>query len=380
MGTLEQMFTGHSTESFLARHWPDQHLVCHGAPERLGPLIELPEFSGLAVLLGSYRDQVRVALPDKRDEHSSLKVDGVTAAALHGSGMALILNGVERFLPLVSDWLNALRLELGLPPGCEPRSIVYVTPSGAGNSPHFDANANFVMQLRGTKRWHLAPNTHVPHPTDRWAMNEATTSEELRGYVTGPLPTTMPGDAEVIDLHPGSVLFVPRGYWHATESDEDTLSLNFTFGQPTWADVVLSALRRKLLRHDSWRQLARASEPELTEKLAALHAEVLTTSEVNSAFEEPAAAYLLAPDAFLSVEEGQALASLDSEELVLELGEHLHPVLEWLAEQGGPFSVAEAAQLFPEVASELNTMFEALAAKGLLTRATNAGRPGMMGP
>lgn len=369
MGTLERMFTGLSTESFLARHWPDQHLICHGAPERLGPLVELPEFSDLALLLGSYRDQVRIALPDKRDEHSSLKVDGVTAAALHGSGMALILNGVERFLPLVSDWLNALRLELGLPPGCEPRSIVYVTPSGAGNSPHFDANANFVMQLRGTKRWHLAPNAHVPHPTDRWAMNEATMPEELRGYVTGPLPTTMPVDAEVIDLHPGSVLFVPRGYWHATEADEDTLSLNFTFGQPTWADVVLSALRRKLLQHDSWRQLARASEPALNEKLAALHAEVLTTAEVSSAFEEAADAYLLAPDAFLRVEEGQALASLDSEELVLELGEHLHPVLEWVGEQGGPFSVAEAAQLFPEVASELKEMFEALAAKGLITRA-----------
>ena len=103
--------------------------------------------------------------------------------------------------------------------------------------------------------------------------------------------------------------------------------------------------------------------PALNVKLAALQAEVLTAAEVNAAFEEEAAVYHLASDAFLSVEDGKALAS---EELVLELGEHLHPVFEWLGAQGGPFSVAEAALLFPEVAPELKAMFEALAARGLL--------------
>ena len=252
-GCLERMFTGHA---FLSECWPDHHLVSHGELDRLGPLSTLPELATLEMLLASYRDRVRVALPDKRDEHSSLQLESSAAAALHGQGMALILNGVERFLPLVQEWLTALRLELGLPPGCEPRSIIYVTPSGAGNSPHFDANANFVVQLRGTKRWHIARNTHVPDPTDRWAMNEGPLPEELRGYALTPLPSELPADTEVIDLKPGSVLFVPRGYWHSTEADEDTLALNFTFGQPTWADVVLGQLREKLLKDRAWRKLA----------------------------------------------------------------------------------------------------------------------------
>jgi 50S ribosomal protein L16 3-hydroxylase len=367
-GFLERLFPGQTTDSFLVKHWPDQHLVSHGPLERLGALGELPELAHLETLLSSFRDKVRIALPDKRDEHSSLQVDALTAAALHRSGMALILNGVDRFLPLVADWLTELRLELGLPLECEPRSIVYATPAGAGNSPHFDANANFVVQLRGTKRWHLAPNHHVPHPTDRWAMNETGLSAELAGYVDAPLPTQMPTDTEVIDLEPGSVLFVPRGYWHATEADEETLAINFTFGQPTWADLVLVALRKRLLRDGEWRVLA--NDPSrVAEMLARLQSEVerLELPEVLEAL-DAAPTYLLVPEGFLRVEDAKVLASLGAEAFEIEADEHLHPVLAWIGEQRSPFSAQNAALNFPELATGLPGLLAALESKGLLTR------------
>ena len=358
---LERMFTGHS---FLTESWPEHHLVSHGELERLGELSTLPEFTDLALLLARYRDRVRVALPDKRDEHSSLQVESSAAAALHGQGMALILNGVERFLPPVQEWLTALRLELGLPPGCEPRAIIYVTPSGAGNSPHFDANANFVVQLRGTKRWHVAPNTHVPDPTDRWAMNEGPLPEELRGYALTPLPTELPADTEVIDLKPGSVLFVPRGYWHSTEADEDTLALNFTFGQPTWADVVLGQLREKLLKDRAWRKLATGPTPS-PELLARLRAEVVATDE--------APLFVLVPEAFLRVEDAKVLASLGEGEFELDADERTHPALAWIGEQGGPFSAEDVAMHSPELSGEAADLLAMLEAKGLLTRANSPG-------
>ena len=359
-GCLEHLFRGHA---FLAECWPDQHLVAHGPLERLGPLSALPELADLGLLLASYGDRVRVALPEKRDEHSCLQVEPSAAAALHGQGMALILNGVERFLPLVQDWLTALRTELGLPPGCEPRSIIYVTPKGAGNSPHFDANANFVVQVRGTKRWHLAPNTHVPDPTDRWAMNEGPLPEELRGYALTPLPTALPADAEVIDLKPGSVLFVPRGYWHSTEADEDTLALNFTFGQPTWADVALGALRALLLKDRAWRRLATGPTPSagllarLRDEVAALEGEPL---------------YALVPEGFLRVEDEKVLASLGEDEFELDADERLHPVLAWIGAQGGPFSAEDVARQAPELSGALAELLAVLEAKGLLTRAAGS--------
>lgn len=386
-GFLERLFPSLSRDAFLSNHWPGELLWEHGPLERLGLLTELPALGDLALLLGEYRDRVRVALPDKRDEHSFLKVDALTAAALHRNGMALILNKVERFFPIVEQWLLGLRVELGLPQQCEPRSIIYVTPVGAGNSPHFDANANFVVQLRGTKRWHLAPNRSVRHPTDRFAINQQAPSAELAGYLEGPLPTGLPDDAQSVELSPGSVLFVPRGSWHATEADEDTLALNFTFAQPTWADVALTALRTQLLQDAGWRALAvglcspdakraEAGRSELLERLSMLREEVerLDATRIVQALDvQPG--YLLAPEGFLRVEDGAVLVSLGEDEFELEAQPHLHPVLEWIGEQGGPFFLAQVSAHFPQLAAELPELFQQLQDRGLLERHQDGPEP-----
>jgi len=253
---LERLFTPHSAPHFLAEYWPQRHLACHGPLERLGELVQLPELQDLERLLHTYRNPVMVALPDRRDEHSVIRVEAQAAGALYRSGMALILDSAERYLPLLEQWLHMLAFELGLARNAVARAILYASPPGGGNSPHFDANANIVVQLRGTKRWTLAPNTQLPFPTDRWAMNMGPPSPELASYLEQPLPEQMPEGADVITLEPGSVLFVPRGHWHSTESSEDTLALNFTYSQPTWADVVSAALRQQLLKDVRWRELA----------------------------------------------------------------------------------------------------------------------------
>jgi 50S ribosomal protein L16 3-hydroxylase len=79
---------------------------------------------------------------------------------------------------------------------------------------------------------------------------------ELQLYCRSDMPQTMPADYEEIPMRRGSVMFLPRGYWHATEASEDSLQLNFTFSQPSWADALLPALQRRLLRHEHWRALA----------------------------------------------------------------------------------------------------------------------------
>jgi hypothetical protein len=52
------------------------------------------------------------------------------------------------------------------------------------------------------------------------------------------------------------VLFVPRGLWHTTRAGGESLSLNFTFDQPTWAQLVLDRLGRRLHEDPRWRELA----------------------------------------------------------------------------------------------------------------------------
>ena len=346
LNPLERLFP---QTQFLAEHWPSKHVVSHGPLKRLGSLPGLAEFSDLSLLLRRFDAPIRVALADKRDEHSSREVDAATALQLHGDGLALILDGVERVLPEVQQWLGALRAQLQLPVKCLPRAIVYASPRGAGNSPHFDANANFVVQLRGTKRWWLAPNQHVVNPTDRFAMNQEKLSGELAGYVEEPFPDAMPDDAVQLDLAPGSVLFVPRGYWHATESNEDTLALNFTFGQPTWADVALDALRTRLLQHGEWRALARADRPSLRTMLDRL-AEEASTLDAAVAYESinPAPAFVLLHDAFLLLDEQPMRAMLGAKQVVLDVQPDDRAVLEWLSTQHEPFTAAQLGALFPQ--------------------------------
>jgi 50S ribosomal protein L16 3-hydroxylase len=79
---------------------------------------------------------------------------------------------------------------------------------------------------------------------------------ELQTYATLPMPTELPADHTEIVLQPGSVLFVPRGMWHATHAATDALSLNFTFTPPTWIDLLTAALRGRLALSPSWRETA----------------------------------------------------------------------------------------------------------------------------
>jgi 50S ribosomal protein L16 3-hydroxylase len=87
---------------------------------------------------------------------------------------------------------------------------------------------------------------------------------ELASYLEASLPTKMPSEAQTYELTPGSVLFVPRGYWHATEAQGDALALNFTFSAPTWIDLFTVALKSRLSQVPEWREtVSGLTDPEI---------------------------------------------------------------------------------------------------------------------
>ena len=74
------------------------------------------------------------------------------------------------------------------------------------------------------------------------------------------MPDQMPDDAEEFTLKEGSLLFLPRGYWHKTEAKSDALALNFTFSAPSYLDLIGSVLRLKLAQSEEWRATAQSSQ------------------------------------------------------------------------------------------------------------------------
>ena len=137
-------------------------------------------------------------------------VDPRRTLALFEDGATVVLQGLHRYHPPLTDLVADLELELGHP----VQANAYLTPPGAqGFAVHTDSHDVFVFQTAGSKRWEV-------HGTD------------------GP---------EEIQLEPGCSLYLPAGTPHAART-EDTVSLHVTIGinQLTWRGLVRRSVDRLL--------------------------------------------------------------------------------------------------------------------------------------
>lgn len=254
---LSSLIGASNLEIFFEEHWHHSPFVCHDLSFDI--IRDLKALASIDKLLEFWPGRVQAHLPDVADEASSVDASTADARKLFANRMGLLFNNVEANIPDLKLWIESIKADLGLPQMTYGRCIAYATPDGKGTSAHFDQNINFVLQLHGTKVWRLAPNFSVANPTVRHTLG-LSMDPELAAY-SEPLPTSisevMPSaDTIEVTLKPGSLLFVPRGYWHSTSALGEALALNFTYNQPTWADLLTVALKSRLTLSPEWRDLA----------------------------------------------------------------------------------------------------------------------------
>jgi len=91
---------------------------------------------------------------------------------------------------------------------------------------HHDDHDLIVIQLRGTKRWYASSGpSELPN-----------TWESIPGR-----PPEL-GPHEVIDLHPGDVLYLPRGTCHTVDSDTESVHVALGFTPLTVRQTLIAAL------------------------------------------------------------------------------------------------------------------------------------------
>lgn len=259
---LSQLLAPVTEKDFFKNYWPHTPLFIPATKNKLQDLFELPQLQSLEQLAAVRQLKVRACLPDFDDEYSSIHLDPKDAIKVYDNNMTLVFDSMQTQDPLIAETLKNIREDLGLVTGgfennlCKARSIAYATPAGCGTRLHFDANVNFVIQIHGSKTWMLAPNTSVKNPTERFTTGAFEMSAALEKQCHAELLAELPEDSTEILMEPGCVLFVPRGYWHETTTNEESLSLNFTFSQPTWADIFTKSLQELLLNSPEWRELA----------------------------------------------------------------------------------------------------------------------------
>jgi 50S ribosomal protein L16 3-hydroxylase len=333
--------------------------------------------------------EVVVCFESTQKEFRSISARPDEALKLYEAGMTL-------YFDVLRDsgraWSGAVAEGLGLRPE-RLHCSVFASRTGGGLQNHFDAGEGFNLQIRGRKRWLVRANEHVAHPTINNGM-AAQNPAELSAYSFDPMPACMPEGAEELEMHPGSVLYVPQGYWHETEARDESVSLNICLHHTSWLDdVLLPALRSTLMRHAKWREWPRgmfgspAARSAARARLARLLAELpddlrsLTADCVlplEAPAEDPRARYARNPLVSLHVDryleedtialrlvQRRPLAPLRQVEI--QLSADLVPACRWLSTRDELFGRAELHAVLPGCPEdEIEELLELLVRQGAL--------------
>jgi hypothetical protein len=156
------------------------------------------------------------------------------------AGATISLPGFHRAWKPLGVLAGAIEAEFDHP----VHTNVYITPgSAAGFTPHYDTHEVFVLQIAGRKHWRIEkPPLHLPHRTQPFN------------------PQSYVGSAPVleVDLSPGDLLYLPRGFVHSTTTS-DSHSVHVTLGVTVYTWVELLTEWAQLSRHSA--KLRRALPP-----------------------------------------------------------------------------------------------------------------------
>jgi lysine-specific demethylase/histidyl-hydroxylase NO66 len=165
-------------------------------------------------------------------------IDLVRVRNEFADGYTIVLNGLERYVPAIATLAHAIEVELNF----ETQVNAYITPpKSQGFMPHYDDHDVLILQIQGSKTWHVYEHSDVP-PRDLRRRD---------ALVAAGLPPP-----SHLRLEAGDALYLPRGRVHAAEAGADP-SVHLTVGihTPTVLTLVTLALESLSLQDD--RVLAR---------------------------------------------------------------------------------------------------------------------------
>jgi Cupin superfamily protein len=231
-----------SVETFLDEIWSQtHHHVKRGSPGYFDGL--LPGPSTVDELLELFRREpsaVRLVKGrDKKGPDNYRLVDGsldvVAIRQDFADGFTIVLDGVEQYARAVGTLAHSIEVELNFP----IQVNTYITPPGqTGLAAHYDDHDVLILQIQGSKIWHLYLGADRP---PREIQREKEKAVAIDGL---PAPT---------DLHlkAGDVLYMPRGRVHAAETtSEQSIHLTVGIHAPTVLMLAMGALYSQSWRDD----------------------------------------------------------------------------------------------------------------------------------
>ena len=192
------------------------------------------------------KDRVILGQPIRRtaDDSSSDSAvsDGSTIfREAFRNGRSFKVNGLERFWQPVATLHWTLENIWNY---IATTTFIASGPGGSALEPHFDFDEVFALQIHGSKTWNLAFPGHYPSPNygDKHAGNygEWLPPNELQRLINATLNNKTYNKTSIDDaggpdivqviMHPGDLLYIPRGTVHFTEANGGHGSAHITFG------------------------------------------------------------------------------------------------------------------------------------------------------
>ena len=249
-------------QRFLDDYWERKPFVIRR--NRPGYFDSLLSLSAVDALVGTRvlrEPDVRIASDHKKRVFAEFSRDGVanrhSLLSEHRAGATLVFDQVDRQHAPLDRALARCEVDLQLP--C--RANAFLTPPGQqGFHLHYDTHDVVVLQISGTKRWQVCNNPlPLPHEEQQYDHTLSAAAEPL---------------AE-LTLHPGDVLFLPRGFIHAASAN-DTTSLHVSIALRTRAlrEVAVGALGRGVQQSPALRKVALFRPGRDSARMAQVRAEL----------------------------------------------------------------------------------------------------------
>ncbi len=400
---LSALIAPRSVVEFFAGFAPEKagYFLSNGTPERLPAFLRAAELQSCEALARVNSGQVWQSNGPKSSY--MMPIDRKTAEFVYKMGLTVYFTDITGAVPGVQGFARQLEADLGLNPNA-CRVTAWASPSENGAACHYDAHDIISVQLRGTKRFELAPVAGLSNPYGtQYSAGATRPDDEAFPQMAGGFPQSRDADFQSFVLEPGSVLFFPRGTWHRTYASGESLAVAFVLEPPSAADCILRQLRYVLLQDPKWRQPlygAWGEGPDQAaafEKIAGLLAELpdlgrrLTPEHValamlpeerrlerigpDSRFQRiPDVTIALAPAPGEGPDEGGVRIVRRREEggeetlATLKVPQQAVPVLNWLVEQDAAFGADRLAAAFPEIPFDGLRKLLASCAKGGLLR------------
>jgi ribosomal protein L16 Arg81 hydroxylase len=231
--TFDAIIAPHTRAEFFERFWEKKPLVIRrNDPTYYGDLLTLRSLD--RVLTSHTLTQSSAFIANARNpvepKDYTFQDGTVDLARLYqkfADGGTIGFNQLHTFVPRLHDLCRSLERELS----CRFQTNIYMTPAGSqGFPPHYDSHDVFILQVHGTKHWQIF-DTPIELP--------------FRGQPFKRDATPVGAVTMELDLHPGDMLYLPRGMMHDAQTREgETLHITVGALATTWTELLLEAVAK----------------------------------------------------------------------------------------------------------------------------------------